>query len=74
MKRARVECSKVGPDRRVIQGRVFHPRHETGRGVGFPLDVTDSASAGLCDSHAKIQASGAGAQAEREQLVGSEGR
>jgi hypothetical protein len=74
MKRVRVEGSKVGPDRRAIQGRVFHPRHETGRGVGFPLDVTDSASAGLCDSHAKIQASGAGAQRQREQFIGSEGR
>lgn len=27
------------PDRRDTQGRVFHPRHESGRCVGFPLDV-----------------------------------
>ena len=29
----------VIPDRSVIQGRIRHPRHESGRGVGFPFDV-----------------------------------
>ncbi|KGJ18535.1 hypothetical protein IX57_03780 [Paracoccus sanguinis] len=44
--RATVECSNVVPDRRRIQGRVFHPRHKDGRGVGVPLDVTHSAISG----------------------------
>jgi hypothetical protein len=38
--RAAVESSHVRPDRRLIQGRFFHPRHEYRRGKDFPLDVT----------------------------------
>ena len=30
----------VVPDRSLIQGRVRHPRHESGRRVGFPLNVS----------------------------------
>lgn len=41
--RATVEGGKVGPHRRVIQGRFFHPGHERGRGVGVSLDPTNSA-------------------------------
>ncbi len=40
--RLAVERRKVVPDRSLIQGLVFHPRHESGRGIGFPLDVTHS--------------------------------
>ena len=38
--RVAVEGLEIVPDRRRIQGLVLHPRHEDGRSVGFPLDVT----------------------------------
>ena len=44
-----VEGCKVVPDRRRIQGFVFHPRHESGCCEGFPLDVTHSAISGTGD-------------------------
>jgi hypothetical protein len=47
--RAAVEGGNIVPDRRAIQGRAFHPCHESGRRVGFPLDVTHSSMAGLGD-------------------------
>jgi hypothetical protein len=34
---------KIVPDRRSIQGLVLHPRHESCRREGFPLDVTNGA-------------------------------
>lgn len=37
--RSAVEGCNIIPDRRWIQTRVPHPRHESGRGKGFPLDV-----------------------------------
>lgn len=42
--RSSVERENVRPHRRFTQSRFFHPRHETGRCVGFPLDVHHSAS------------------------------
>jgi len=36
------EGAYVIPDRSRIQDLVFQPRHESGRGIGFPLDVTNS--------------------------------
>jgi hypothetical protein len=66
--RAAVEGAKVIPDRRLIQGRVFHPRHESGRGEGFPLNVTNSARAEAEEFkgqlHGEVQSAGSGAQAE----------
>lgn len=47
--RSAVEAGKVVPDRSRIQGRVRHPRHENGRGVGVPLDITHSAISGFGD-------------------------
>jgi len=41
--RVAIEGREVVPDRSAIQGRVAHPRHEAGRGVGVPLDVAHSA-------------------------------
>lgn len=41
--RAAIEGREIVPDRRAIQGRVFHPGHEDGRGEGFPLDVANTA-------------------------------
>jgi len=42
--RCAVEGFKIVPDWSRIKshGRVFHPRHEIGRGEGFPLNVTDN--------------------------------
>jgi len=61
---AAVEGGNVRPDRSLIQGLVFHPRHESGRRKCFPLDETDSSIAGLGDVQAKIEA--ADACAERD--------
>jgi hypothetical protein len=65
--RAVVEGGNVVPDRRAIQGRVFHPRHEDGRGVGVPLDVTHSAISGECQVQPEVEPAGAGAEREAEQ-------
>jgi len=51
-----VEGSQIVPDRRRRQGRVFHPGHESGRRMSFPLDESHSAISGLCDMQAKVQA------------------
>jgi hypothetical protein len=67
--RAAVEGGNVVPDRRAIQGRVFHPRHEHGRGVGFPLDVTQSAISGKGEQDAEVEPAGAGAEREAEQAI-----
>lgn len=49
------EGLEIVPDRSAIQGLVFHPCHESGRCVGFPLDVTHSAISGLGDVDAKLE-------------------
>jgi len=64
---AAVEGGNVVPDRRRIQGRVFHPRHEDGRGIGVPLDVTHSAISGECQVQPEVEPAGAGAEREAEQ-------
>lgn len=38
--REAIEGREIVPDRRAIHGLIFHPRHESGCCVGFPLDVT----------------------------------
>jgi hypothetical protein len=65
--RAAVKGGNVVPDRRRIQGRVFHPRHEDGRGVGVPLDVTHSAISGACEVQPESEPAGAGAEREAEE-------
>lgn len=62
--RAAVEGCDVVPDRSPIQGRIFHPRHEDGRGEGFPLNVTHSSGSGLGESDAEFESSDPGAQSE----------
>jgi hypothetical protein len=59
--RLAVEGREIVPDRSAIQGRVFHPRHEHGRGEGFPLDEANGA-APLGQS--EIDSADAGAQAD----------
>jgi hypothetical protein len=60
--RSAVEGSKVAPDRRRCQGLVVHPRHESGRGVTFPLDETHSSVERLGDVQAEVEAPVAGAE------------
>ena len=65
--RAAVEGSNVVPDNSLIQGRVFHPRHEDGRGEGAPLDVTHSTISGDGEDEPEVEAACAGAEGEAEQ-------
>ena len=63
--RATVEGGDVVPDRSWIQGRVCHPRHERGRCVGFPLNVTHSSvRVAEGDSEAEIESSAAGTKSQ----------
>ncbi|SDX38888.1 hypothetical protein SAMN05443573_12528 [Celeribacter indicus] len=59
---AAVETGNIVPDRRVIQGRVFHPRHESGCGEGFPFDMAHSLISGQGDGEPEINATGTGAE------------
>ena len=86
--REAVEGCDIVPDRRRIQGRVFHPRHEDGCGIGFPLDVTHSAiSAGASGAipgiggktadgkmESEVEPACAGTKREPEQRTASAGR
>jgi hypothetical protein len=65
--RAAVEGSNIVPDNSWIQGRVFHPRHESGCGVGFPLDMAHSTISGDGDGEPEIEPACAGAEREAEQ-------
>lgn len=60
--RAAVEGGNIRPDRSLIQGRVCHPRHESGRREGFPLDVTNSSISGLGDMEAEFETTDACAE------------
>ena len=64
--RAAVEGGNVVPDRRVIQGRVFHPRHKSGCGVGFPFDMAHSTISAQGDGESEVDATGTGAEREAE--------
>ena len=66
--RSAIEGGKIVPDRSAIQGRVFHPRHERSRCVGFPLDVTHSAISGMGDVQSEVKTSGSCAEREAAQL------
>ena len=62
--RAAVEGSNVVPDNSLIQGRIFHPRHESGCGEGFPFDMAHSTISGDGDGKPEIEAARAGAGGE----------
>jgi hypothetical protein len=62
-----VEGGNVVPDRSPIQGRVFHPGHEDGRSIGFPLDVTHTAVSADCEVQREIESGGAGAKRQPEE-------
>lgn len=65
--RTAIEGSNIVPDRRRIQGRVFHPRHEDGCGVGFPFDMAHSTVSGDGDGEPEVEPTCAGAEGEAEQ-------
>ena len=65
--RAAVEGSNVVPDRRAIQGRVLHPRHESGCGEGFPFDMAHSTVSGDGDGEPEVEPASAGAEGEAEE-------
>lgn len=66
--RAAVEGSQIVPDRRRSQGLVRHPRHESGRGMTFPLDVTYSSKSGFGDMEAEIESGVSCAEGEPVQV------
>lgn len=65
--RAAVKAGNVVPDRCLIQGRVFHPRHEDGCGVGFPFDMAHSTISGDGDGEPDVESARAGAEGEAEE-------
>jgi hypothetical protein len=69
--RAAVEGSNVVPDRCRIQGRLFHPCHEDGRGVGFPFDMAHSSISGDGNGETEVEPACAGAKREAEEVSGS---
>ena len=69
-----VEGSNVVPDNSLIQGRVFHPRHESGCGVGFPFDMAHSTISGDGNGEPEIEPARAGAEGEAEQACVSGSR
>lgn len=68
--RSAVEGSQIVPYRRAIQPRVFHPCHESGRCMGFPLDETDSAISGLGDGEPEFEPAISGAEGEAGDRLG----
>ena len=62
--RSAVEGSNVVPDNSLIQGRVLHPRHESGCGEGFPFDMAHRTISGDSDREPEVEP--ASARAERE--------
>jgi hypothetical protein len=64
---AAVEGSNVVPDNSLIQGRVFHPRHESGCGEGFPFDMAHSTISGDGDGKPEIEPARTGAEGQTEE-------
>jgi hypothetical protein len=71
--RSAVKGSHIVPNRSRAQGRVCHPRHESGRGETVSFDITHSTVSGLCEMYAEIEASDAGAKAEAAKIFISVG-
>ncbi|CUH39310.1 hypothetical protein JSE7799_02034 [Jannaschia seosinensis] len=64
--RAAVKGGNVVPDNSLIQGRVFHPRHESGCGVGFPFDMAHSTISWDGDGEPEVEPARAGTEREAE--------
>jgi hypothetical protein len=71
--RPAVKGSQIVPDRCRSQGRVRHPRHESGRGEGVSLDIDHSSVSGFCKMQAKIESADSGAKADAAKVVMSKG-
>ncbi len=65
--RAAVKGGNVVPDNSLIQGRVFHPRHESGCGEGFPFDMAHSTISRDGDGEPEIKTARAGAEGEAKE-------
>jgi hypothetical protein len=65
--RVAIEGSNVIPDNSLIQGRVFHPRHESGCGVGFPFDMAHSTISGVGDGEPEVESARARAEGEAKE-------
>ena len=65
--RSAVEGSQIVPNRRVIQGLVFHPGHESGRGETVSLDKTHSSIAGFGKVDAEVETSDTGTEGKPAQ-------
>ncbi|OJF98022.1 hypothetical protein AX760_15165 [Pararhizobium antarcticum] len=65
--RSAIESGNVVPYNSLIQGRVFHPRHESGCGVGFPFDIAHSTISGDGDGEAEVEPACAGAEGQAEE-------
>ncbi len=65
--RAAVEGGNVVPDNSLIQGRVFHPRHESGCGEGLPFDMAHSTISWDDDGEPEVEPACAGAEGETEE-------
>ena len=62
--RSAIEGRDIVPNRGAVQGRVFHPRHEEGRAVAFPLNVANSAGSVDCEADSEIESAVSAAQAD----------
>ena len=71
--RSAVEGSEIVPNRSRSQGRVRHPRHESGRGETVSLDMAHTAISGRGDMQSEIQSCDTGTKAEAAKLVMSLG-
>jgi hypothetical protein len=58
------EGSSVSPDRSRMKPPRFHRRDQRADGSGFPLHVSDSASAGFGNSDGKLESADAGAKSK----------
>ncbi len=65
--RLAVKGGNVVPDRRAIQTLVFHPRHESCRRIGVPLDITHGSIAWDGEVKSEIEATSPGAEGESKQ-------
>ena len=66
--RAAVEGGNVRPDRRLIQSRVFHPRHESG--VCVPLAPANSSVSRQGKRNSKLKPAGSGGKGDSRILLG----
>jgi len=65
--RAAVEGGDIVPDNSLIQGRVFHPRHESGCGEGFPFNMAHSTISGDGDGEPEVEPASARAEGQTEE-------